>query len=176
MDAMHDVRHSLVARRRHTHLGMRRALCLLFLAVLATAQEPANNETQLVCQPFGECEPCPDDAVRNPPTSLMERTLITFLICPVSLTSRFANRSATGVSSTVSLLLPTRSWTHRGPPLPSRARSPPGSHAAEYRRSSGTTSTSSSRATFSLLGSGSVCCWSARGGFKRCRRAGWQRG
>ncbi|GBE89115.1 hypothetical protein BKA93DRAFT_461364 [Sparassis latifolia] len=40
-------------------------LLLLFMQAVS-GQVSSNNETELICRPFGTCEPCPEDALNEP--------------------------------------------------------------------------------------------------------------
>lgn len=81
------------------------------------------NGTDLVCLPFGTCEPCPDDAVRV--LSYFPRCQPQY--CP-SFTNHFVNRLAIVASCTAYLLPPSRLLAnlklqhHTHTPLPSRPR------------------------------------------------------
>lgn len=97
-------------------------LCLRY----ALAQDPVTAIPQptLVCKPFGECEPCPEDAVSD----LAAIIPVMCLNRDRSCTNPFANLLAIGASCTVPLILTSCQCgirTRRPPHLQSLVRAKP---------------------------------------------------
>jgi hypothetical protein len=130
----------------------------ILCGVASAATDPAHNGTELVCEPSGACEPCPEELVCS--ISCHTQCYIKFIVLLYySWTNLFVKRSETGAFS-IAFLPPrhprrpstfhtatTATHGHQRRQLSRRVSRLHGRAVGAYPRSNVTTSSSSSRAT-----------------------------
>ncbi|KAI0360413.1 hypothetical protein OH77DRAFT_1418333 [Trametes cingulata] len=70
------------------------------LLVQMVYAQVSSNDTELVCQPFGTCEPCPDDALHEPFCQPFGNRRLMHCVPASSVSAPHRDHSPTGTSST----------------------------------------------------------------------------